>query len=120
MKSLHVGETFPRRASLLGGLRDFDQTRRSLPGEHWAAFAIGLYLVLRRRRSAAGRVAAMIAGSALVARALSGRDGAVAMYRRAESRDAEGPFIDVAMPWPYDERVRIGRDGASEERSRRR
>ena len=53
-------------------------------------------------------MASVVAGAALVARALSGRDGAVAMWRRVALRDsARERFVDVAVPWPYDERVRV-------------
>lgn len=109
MKSLDGGDMLAKRASLLEELRAFDRARQSLPGEHWAAFGLGLYLLLRRSGSPVGRVASMVAGAALVARALSGRDGAIAMYRRAERRDAEDDLDGAAMPWPYDERVFVAR-----------
>lgn len=95
-------------ASTLQRLRRFDQGRHSLPGEHWAAFALGLYFLQHRSGSALGRAASVVAGAALIARALSGRDGAVAMYRRVALRDAASErFVDVAAPWPYKERVRV-------------
>ena len=89
-------------------LRRFDHGRHSLPGEHWATFALGLYFLQHRPASALGRVASLVAGAAFVARALSGRDGALAMWRRVALRDsARERFVDVAAPWPYDERVRV-------------
>jgi hypothetical protein len=95
-------------ASAFQRLRRFDHGRHSLPGEHWATFALGLYFLQHRPASALGRVASVVAGVALVARALSGRDGAVAMWRRVALRDsARERFVDVAAPWPYDERVRV-------------
>jgi hypothetical protein len=120
MKSLGLDDKAARNRSLLAALRDFDEARPSLPGEHWTAFGLGLYLLLRRRRTSAGRLASMVAGATLVARALSGRDGAIAVLRRTRERDAEDEVVDVAMPWPYDERVRVVRNGSSEERLRRR
>ena len=100
--------------SLAERLRDFDNARPSLPGEHWAAFGLGLYLLLRRRRTVVGRLASMILGGTLVARALSGRDGAVAMWRR---QGEAGELVDVAAPWPYDERVRITKVSSVDERA---
>lgn len=94
--------------STLQRLRRFDQGRHSLPGEHWATFALGLYFLQHRPASALGRAASVLAGAALIARALSGRDGAVAMWRRVALRDAaQERFVDVAAPWPYEERVRV-------------
>jgi hypothetical protein len=107
-----------RNRSLLAALRDFDEARPSLPGEHWTAFGLGLYLLLRRRRTSAGRLASTLAGATLVARALSGRDGAIAVLRRTRVRDEEDEVVDVAMPWPYEERVRVVRSGSREERLR--
>jgi hypothetical protein len=93
--------------SLVERLREFDSKRPSLPGEHWAAFALGLYLLLARRSSVFGRAASVMAGGALVARALSGRDGAIAMLRREGQAHRADDYVDVAMPWPYQEPVRI-------------
>jgi hypothetical protein len=44
----------------------------------------------------------------MIARAASGRDGAIATLKRMESRQpSKESFVDVAAPWPYEERVRI-------------
>jgi hypothetical protein len=94
------------RTSLLARLRELDRSRHSWPGEHWIAFAAGLYLLQRSRPTRLGRLASAAAGVALVARALSGRDGAIALLRRPE-RARDGDFVDVAAPWPYAERTRI-------------
>lgn len=66
--------------------RDLDQRRPSMPGEHWMTFATGLYFLLRRRPTVLGRLASMAMGGAAVARALSGRDGAIQMYKRVQQR----------------------------------
>lgn len=66
--------------TFLDSLRRFDRSRSSLPGEHWATFATGLYY-LRGRRGRGGLLSKAF-GLALVARALSGRDGALAVLRR--------------------------------------
>ena len=104
----------PADTSLIGRLRRFDRRRSSLPGEHWLTFAAGLYFLARRRPPVLGRVAAVATGGALLARALSGRDGPFGMLRRIEQRErgepgalADGRFVDVASPWPHRERVRL-------------
>lgn len=75
-------------ASLLDRLREFDENRPSLPGEHWLAFGVGLYFLLSRRRSVAERLASMVVGAAFIARAVTGRDGAIAVLNRPEPASA--------------------------------
>ena len=95
--------------SVFEQLARWDDERPSLPGEHWLSFGLGLYLVLRHRDSAVGRLACAVAGTFFIARALSGRDGALAVLSRyARSGDADG-FVEVAAPWPYHQRIRISR-----------
>ena len=93
--------------SLIDRLFEFDAQRESLPGEHWLAFAWGAYLLLRRRRSVAGRLVSMAAGALFVARAVSGRDGALAALRREADEDTG--FAEITAPWPYDQRVRVSK-----------
>jgi len=89
-------------------LRRWDERRPSLPGEHWLTGALGLYLLLRPRRSAFGRLASGAAGALLITRALTGRDGAIAALKRLPDERNEAPeYFDVAAPWPYTRRVRI-------------
>jgi hypothetical protein len=95
--------------SLIDRLREFDAQRESVPGEHWLAFAFGLYLLLRRRRSAAGRWLSIAAGALFVIRAVSGRDGAIAALERRSRQDDDTGFAEIAAPWPYDQRVRVSR-----------
>jgi uncharacterized membrane protein len=58
-------------------IKQYDEARPSFPAEHWAVLAVGLgaWLVTRRHRSVAVRTLGTLAGTALVARAASGRDG---------------------------------------------
>jgi len=93
--------------SVIDRLLRLDAQREGLPGEHWLAFGLGLYLLLRHRGSAAARVASMTAGALFVARALSGRDGAIAALGRAARHDDSAGFAEIAAPWPYDQRVRV-------------
>ncbi len=93
--------------SLFDRLLRWDAQRRGFPGEHWLAVAAGLYLLARPRRSSATRMVAALAGSALIARALSGRDGALAQLDAQTRQRADDDFVDVAAPWPYDRRVRV-------------
>jgi hypothetical protein len=94
------------RTSSLARLRELDRRRHSWPGEHWIAFAAGLYLLQRSRPTRLGRLASVATGVALVARALSGRDGAIALLRRPE-RPRVGGSVDVAASWPFEDRTRI-------------
>ena len=95
--------------SLIDRLLEFDAQRESVPGEHWLTFGLGVYLLLRHRRSVAGRVAAVAAGALLVVRALTGRDGAIAVLERRAQLDDDAGFAEIAAPWPYDQRVRVSK-----------
>jgi len=64
--------------SRLERLRQWDEARPGLPGEHWLAFGLGLFLVTRRPSHPLARACSVLAGTALLARALSGRDGPIA------------------------------------------
>jgi len=95
--------------SLFDRLVAFDTQREGLPGEHWLAFGLGLYLLLRERESVAVRCAAMAAGALLVLRALSGRDGAIATLQSHAQPGDDAGFAEIAAPWPYDQRVRVSK-----------
>ena len=58
-------------------LREYDQKRPSFTGEHWLVLGAGVALMMATRRSDSWvkRGLGMALGSALVARAASGRDG---------------------------------------------
>lgn len=68
----------------LRALRAADRRRAGVPGEHWATFgaAVSAIGAARSIRSPALRTVALIVGGALVLRAISGRDGALAVARR--------------------------------------
>ena len=68
--------TVPRIRSLKE-LQDFDERRPSFPGEHWLVLGAGLAVLMasRRSRSWVKRTAGSALGSALLYRAVSGRDG---------------------------------------------
>lgn len=97
--------------TFLHNLRRLDRSRPGVPGEHWATFGTGLYYLLRQRRGIVGALASKALGLALLARALSGRDGAMAVLRRPpRTRPGTGARrVDSAAPWPDDEGVRIER-----------
>jgi len=59
-------------------LRQWDNARVGFHGEHWLACGLGLFLVTRRPRHPLARVVSVLAGTALLARALSGRNGPIA------------------------------------------
>lgn len=69
--------------SALYAARRYDQRRSGVPGEHFAAASVGTALLGfgSRTRSPALKVAALLAGGALMWRAVSGRDG-IARFRR--------------------------------------
>ncbi len=94
-------------SSPLRRLQRWDAQRPGVPGEHWLAFALGIYLLVRRRHGPAARLASLAVGMFFVGRALSGRDGAIAVLQEQARRAANDGFVDVAAPWPYDERVRV-------------
>lgn len=61
---------------LLERIQQFDDSRPSIPGEHWLTLGAGvaLWLATRRHPSIAVRVLASIASTLLVVRATTGRD----------------------------------------------
>ena len=90
-------------------LRRWDERRESLPGEHWITAAVGFYLLLRPAASMPGRLLSASAGALLLSRALAGRDGPIATLKAlSEQASLEQPdYLDVASPYPHDQRVRI-------------
>lgn len=58
-------------------LKRADDAREGVPGEHWIALGagIGVWLLSRRSPSTMVRTLGLMAGTALVGRAASGRDG---------------------------------------------
>jgi len=66
----------PDVRQMLTKIRQFDQDRRSFPGEHFIVGTAGsLLLNSARRRTGFARILMFVAGGALLARAASGRDG---------------------------------------------
>jgi len=66
-------------------LREWDDSRLGLPGEHWLSLGLGLFLVSRRPTHSLARAGSVLAGTALLARALSGRDGPIAALVKANA-----------------------------------
>ncbi len=62
--------------SLLQRIENHDDARPGFPGEHWLAFgaALAVWLGTRRHPSLVVRVLGSVAGTALVARSVTGRD----------------------------------------------
>ena len=70
-------------SDLLNRIREFDRRRPSLPGEHFIVAAVASCLLISAgRRRGVGRVLALLAGGALLARAASGRDGLARLFER--------------------------------------
>ena len=61
--------------NLLDKIKQYDDQRHGIPGEHWLALAgaVALWLSTRRHPSFAVRLLGSVAGSALVAHAPTGR-----------------------------------------------
>ncbi len=68
---------------VLKQLQAWDQRRSGVPGEHWVTLGTGLALVQMAKpgRAPLLRVAAGVAGVALIWRAASGRDGFLRQLR---------------------------------------
>ena len=64
-------------------MKTHDTARKGVPGEHWIALGAGLaaWLLTRKRSSFVIRTAGMLAGTALVGRAASGRNGLAKIIR---------------------------------------
>ena len=58
-------------------LKQWDNRRQGIPGEHWLTLGAGMLLMKRagRSRSFLGRMVGRSLGAALMARAASGRNG---------------------------------------------
>ena len=61
---------------LVEKIKQFDDAREGIPGEHWFALAgaVALWLATRRHPSYVVRLLGSVAGTALVARAATARD----------------------------------------------
>ncbi len=69
--------------TVLQQLKRYDEERPGFPGEHWTVLAagVGVWLVSRRSRSVLVQTLGALAGTALAARAASGRDGLSKLLR---------------------------------------
>lgn len=92
--------------SLLEQVQEWDESRPSLPGEHWLTALLGLTCLLVQPRYPAARALSLVAGMGLLARAATGRDGLIA-YMERQARVGSGGFHEVAAVWPYEDRVRL-------------
>lgn len=69
--------------STLQTLKDRDAARPGFPGEHWIVLGAGMaaWMLTRRHPSTLVRTLGLMAGTALVGRAASGRDGLAKLVR---------------------------------------
>ncbi|MEO8248093.1 MAG: hypothetical protein ABI589_01880 [Burkholderiales bacterium] len=72
------------KKSALTKLKELDEERPNVPGEHGLALAAGLALIFltRNRKSVFTRTVSRAAGAAVVARAATGREGLAAKVGR--------------------------------------
>lgn len=63
--------------TFIDDLIEFDNQRASLPGEHWFALSMGVLLLASapRRETRLGQWLSAAAGTAMLVRAVTGRDG---------------------------------------------
>lgn len=73
----------PRTTSFIARAKAADNGRDSYPGEHWLVLGAGLaaWAFTRKHPSVVVRTLGMVAGTALVGRAASGRDGLSKLLR---------------------------------------
>ncbi len=71
------------QGSLIERVQASDQARDSFPGEHWLVLGAGVaaWALTRKSPSVVVRTAGMLAATALVGRAASGRDGVGKLLR---------------------------------------
>jgi hypothetical protein len=69
--------------SKLDQVKTYDTSRAGMPGEHWIVLGAGLaaWLLTRKHPSVIVRTAGMMAGTALIGRSASGRDGVAKLLR---------------------------------------
>ena len=69
--------------STLQRIKRYDEAREGVPGEHWMVLGLGMaaWLATRRHPSLMVRTLGLMAGTALVGRAASGRDGLARVLR---------------------------------------
>ena len=74
--------------SVVKRLKEMDEQRPSFPGEHWIVFAAGAFLMAKaaRQRSFIVQSLMLTAGSALIGRAASGRDGLIKVASQVMGR----------------------------------
>ncbi len=72
----------------INDIRQWDETRPGFAGEHWLVLGAGLLAMRQagRTRSTVGRLVGSAVGTALVARAASGRGGVAAVVDKLTSR----------------------------------
>lgn len=73
----------PPQGSLIQRAKTWDEARDGFPGEHWLVLGAGLaaWAITRTSPSPVVRTLGLLAGSALVGRAASGRDGLARLLR---------------------------------------
>lgn len=64
-------------------LKQYDETREGVPGEHWIVLTagLGLWYLSAKQPSALVKLIGMAAATALIGRAASGRDGLSKLLR---------------------------------------
>ena len=96
-------------AGLFALLQDFDRNRPAVPGENLIKLGLGAAMLR-------GGMVSKIIGATLIYRAFQGKNGLTQILKGerhnqfaandADVRRGDG-YVDVAAPWPYEERVKV-------------
>ena len=89
---------------VIDGLRRLDAERPTLPAEHWLKLGAGMVLLLAGGRgSFLARTLSIAAGSVLVYKAFSGRDGLAEMLQRESAQCRRAIKLDGRLVASADE-----------------
>ncbi|KZK27885.1 hypothetical protein [Delftia sp. GW456-R20] len=79
-------------------LRKWDDSRKGFTGEHWLVLGAGLLALrhARRAESGMGRVVSGALGTALIARAVTGRDGVLGTAERLTAKPTLAERLQIA------------------------
>ncbi|WP_418316954.1 hypothetical protein [Piscinibacter sakaiensis] len=94
---------------LITQLKEYDEAREGIPGEHWMVLAAGLgvWYWSAKHPSAIVKLLGVAAATALIGRAASGRDGLTKLFRYT-------PVGGALRHAPAHRQARQPSDGASE------
>jgi hypothetical protein len=101
-------------AGLFTLLQDFDRNRPAVPGENLIKLGLGAAMLR-------GGLVSKVIGATLIYRAFQGKNGLTQILKgerrhQMAANDADAGYrrgdgyVEVAAPWPYEERVKVASD----------